>query len=252
MNIQEATYQYCIRLGDTSLVLAQRLSEWTGHGPFLEEDLALTNVSLDIFGRAKSLLEYAAKLEGKGRDEDQLAFMRNEREFRNALITEQPNGDYAKTMIRQAMIDAFDLLFYSELAKSSDETLAGIAQKTVKEVTYHKRHSFSWVKRFGNGTDESLNRLKQGFSEIWQYTGELFEMNNIDGVLIAAGIGVDLKKIQPAWEQEIKKLLSESQLNLPEGVYMQTGSRKGNHTEHLGHLLAEMQSVPRMYPDAKW
>lgn len=252
MNLQEALFHYCIRIGDTSLVLAQRLAEWTGHGPFLEEDLALTNVSLDIFGRTKALLEYAAKIEGKGRDEDQLAFMRGEREFRNALITEQPNGDYAKTMIRQALIDAFDLLFYTELAKSKDETLAGIAQKTIKEVTYHKRHSFSWVRRFGNGTEESMNRLKQGFSEIWPYTGELFEMNEIDEVVIAAGIGVDLNNIKPSWEKEVHALLAEARLIAPENIYMQTGSRKGYHTEHLGRLLAEMQSVPRMYPDAKW
>lgn len=252
MNSTEALYNYTLRLGDTSLILAQRLSEWTGHGPFLEEDLALTNVALDIFGRAKALLEYAAKLEGKGRDEDQLAFLRHDREFLNALITEQPNGDYAKTIIRQACIDAFDLLFYTELAKSSDATLAGIAQKTIKEVTYHKRHSFSWVRRFGNGTEESIERLKKGFAEIWPYTGELFEMNEVDALLISEGIAVDLAKLKPIWDCEIKALLDEAGLVAPENCFMQTGSRKGYHSEHLGHLLAEMQAVPRMYPEAKW
>src|SRR3954468_9488553 len=180
MTNSEALFNYTLRLGDTSLILAQRLSEWTGHGPFLEEDLALTNIALDIFGRAKSLLEYAAKVEGKGRTEDDLAFFRNDRGYYNALITEQPNGDYAKTVIRQAFIDCFDLLFYSELAKSKDETLAGIAQKSIKEITYHKRHSFSWVMRFGNGTEESQQRLQKGFDEIWEYTGELFEMDDVD------------------------------------------------------------------------
>jgi ring-1,2-phenylacetyl-CoA epoxidase subunit PaaC len=252
LNSTEALYNYTLRLGDTSLILAQRLSEWTGHGPFLEEDLALTNVALDIFGRAKALLEYAAKLEGKGRDEDQLAFLRHDREFLNALITEQPNGDYAKTIIRQACIDAFDLLFYTELAKSSDATLAGIAQKTIKEVTYHKRHSFSWVRRFGNGTEESIERLKKGFAEIWPYTGELFEMNEVDALLISEGIAVDLAKLKPIWDREIKALLDEAGLVAPENCFMQTGSRKGYHSEHLGHLLAEMQAVPRMYPEAKW
>lgn len=252
MNSQEALFNYTLRLGDTSLILAQRLSEWTGHGPFLEEDLALTNVALDIFGRANSLLEYAGKCEGKGRDADRLAFHRHDREFLNALITEQPNGDYARTIIRQAFVDAFDLLFYQQLSNSSDATLAGIAQKTVKEVTYHKRHSFSWVRRFGNGTEESMNRLKKGFEEIWPFTGELFEMNEVDELLIPAGIAVDLNKIRPQWEREIKTLLEESGLTAPENNFMQTGSRKGYHSEYLGHLLAEMQAVPRMYPDAKW
>src|SRR4051812_38401538 len=202
MEVQDALYKYTLRLGDTSLILAQRLSEWTGHGPFLEEDLALTNVALDIFGRAKSLLEYAAKIEGKGRTEDDLAFFRNDREYFNALITEQTNGDYAKTIIRQAFIDCFDLLFYTKLSKSADTTLAGIALKSIKEITYHKRHSFSWVMRFGNGTDESLTRLQKGFDETWEYTGELFEMTEIDEILIKEKVAVDLNELKPVWEKE--------------------------------------------------
>lgn len=252
MTTNDTLYNYTLRLGDTSLILAQRLSEWTGHGPFLEEDLALTNIALDIFGRAKNLLEYAAKLEGKGRTEDDIAFLRSDREFFNALITELPNGDYAKTIIRQAMIDCFDLLFYTELTKSKDETLAGIASKSVKEIAYHKRHSFNWVLRFGNGTEESAKRLQKGFDEIWGYTGELFEMNEVDETLIKQGIAVDLSKLKPVWEKEIFALLSEAHIVVPEGVYMQKGSRKGLHSEHLGHLLAEMQALPRMHPGAKW
>ncbi len=252
MNSNDTLFKYTLRLGDTSLILAQRLSEWTGHGPFLEEDLALTNITLDIFGRAKSLLLYAATVEGKGRTEDDLAFYRNEREFYNALITEQPNGDYAKTIIRQAFIDCFDLLFYGELMKSKDQTLAGIAAKSVKEISYHKRHSFSWVMRFGNGTEESLSRLQNGFDQIWPFTSELFEMNELDETLIKEGIAVDLSTLRPKWEKEIFELLKNANVTLPEGIYMQKGSRNGLHSEHLGYILAEMQSLPRMYPNAKW
>ncbi len=252
MTSQEALFNYTIRLGDTSLILAQRLAEWTGHGPFLEEDLALTNIALDIFGRAKSLLEYAAAVEGKGRTEDDLAFLRNDREFYNALLTEQPNGDYAKTMIRQAFIDCFDLLFYTELTKSKDQTLAGIAAKSVKEITYHKRHSFSWVARFGNGTEESMQRLQNGFNDVWEYTGELFEMNEVDELLIKEGIAVDLNALKPRWEKEIQELLVKANIKVPENVFMKKGSRRGLHTEHLSYILAEMQSLPRMHPGAKW
>lgn len=252
MDLKNALFNYNLRLGDTSLILAQRLSEWTGHGPFLEEDLALTNIALDIFGRAKSLLEYAARVEYAGRTEDDLAFFRNDREFYNALITEQPNGDYAKTIMRQAFIDCFDLLFYSELAKSKDSTMAGIAAKSIKEITYHKRHSFSWVNRFGNGTEESLKRLQQGFDELWPFTGELFEMNELDETLIKEGIAVDLARLKPLWDKEIHELLDKANIKVPEGAYMQKGSRNGIHSEYLGYILAEMQSLPRMHPDAKW
>lgn len=252
MTTNEALFNYTLRLGDTSLILAQRLSEWTGHGPFLEEDLALTNIALDIFGRAKSLLEYAGQVEGKGRSEDDLAFLRNDREFFNALITEQPNGDYAQTIIRQAFVDCFDLLFYTELAKSKDQTLAGIAAKSVKEISYHKRHSFSWVMRFGNGTEESMKRLKKGFSNTWEFTGELFEMTQVDQVLLKEGIAVDLEALKPIWEKEIFDLLGKANITVPENTFMQQGSRRGLHSEHLSYILAEMQSLPRMHPGAKW
>ncbi len=252
MNSQEALFNYTLRLGDTSLILAQRLTEWTGHGPFLEEDLALTNIALDILGRGKSLLEYAAQLEGKGRTDDDLAFFRNDREYFNALIVEQPNGDYAKTIVRQALIDCFDLLFYTALSKSKDHTLAGIAAKSIKEISYHKRHSFSWVNRFGNGTEESMSRLQKGFEEIWPFSGELFEMTEVDALLIKEGIAVDLNAIKPAWEKEINDLLAKANLAAPENIFMQKGSRQGLHTEHLSYILAEMQSLTRMHPGAKW
>ncbi len=250
--MQNHLFKYTLRLADTSLILAQRLSEWTGHGPFLEEDLALTNITLDIFGRAKALLEYAAKTENKNRSEDDLAFMRNEREFFNLLITEQPNGDYAKTILRQAFIDCFDLMFYTELAKSRDNTLAGIAAKSVKEISYHKRHSFSWVLRFGNGTEESKRRLQEGFDALWQFTGEMFEMNDTDEVLIKEGIAVNLAPLRARWDAEIHELLQKAGIKFPETVFMQKGSRQGLHSEHLGYILAEMQALPRMHPNATW
>jgi ring-1,2-phenylacetyl-CoA epoxidase subunit PaaC len=252
MEKQEALFRYALRLGDTGLILAQRLSEWTGHGPFLEEDLALTNIALDIFGRSKSLLEYAGKIEGKDRSEDDLAFHRNDREFYNLLITEQPNGDYAKTILRQSFVDCFDLLFYTALAGKKDETLAGISAKSVKEITYHKRHTFSWVRRFGNGTEESQRRLKEAFDDLWQYTGEFFEMNEVDQALLKENIAVDLKSLEPEWKKEITNLLAEANLQIPAETFMQTGSRKGVHSEHLGFVLAEMQALPRMHPEAKW
>jgi ring-1,2-phenylacetyl-CoA epoxidase subunit PaaC len=250
--MNEALFKYTLRLGDTSLILGQRLSEWTGHGPFLEEDLALTNIALDIIGRAKNLLEYAAQLEGKGRTEDDLAFLRSDREYFNALITEQPNGDYARTIMRQALIDCFDLMFYTELSRSKDQTLAGIAAKSIKEISYHKRHSFSWVIRFGNGTEESMSRLQKGLNEIWAYTGELFEMTEVDEALLKEGYAADLSALKPAWEKEIRELAVQANLSIPESPFMQTGSRKGLHSEHLSYILAEMQSLPRMHPGATW
>ncbi len=250
--MNEALFNYILRIGDTNLILGQRLSEWTGHGPFLEEDLALTNIALDITGAAKSFLEYAAKIEDKGRTEDDLAFLRNDRQFFNAQITELPNGDYARTIARQVLVDCFDYYFYQELSKSKDETLAGIAQKSLKEVTYHLRHTSAWLERFGDGTEESHNKVQLALNELWQYTNELFEMNEVDELLIKEGIAVDLNLVKTKWEKHISELAAKSTLTIPQNVFMQTGSRKGIHTEHLAFILAEMQALPRMYPDAKW
>jgi ring-1,2-phenylacetyl-CoA epoxidase subunit PaaC len=250
--MNEALFKYILRIGDTNLILGQRLSEWTGHGPFLEEDLALTNITLDITGAAKSFLEYAAKVEDKGRTEDDLAFLRNDRQFFNAQITELPNGDYARTIARQVLVDCFDYYFYQELSKSKDETLAGIAQKSLKEVTYHLRHTSAWLERFGDGTEESHNKVQLALNELWQYTNELFEMNEVDELLIKEGIAVDLNLVKMKWEKHISELVEKSTLTIPQNVFMQTGSRKGIHTEHLAFILAEMQALPRMYPDAKW
>jgi ring-1,2-phenylacetyl-CoA epoxidase subunit PaaC len=250
--MNESLFKYTLRLADNALVLGQRLSEWTGHGPFLEEDLALTNIALDTYGTATSLLEYAAKIENKERNADALAFRRNEREFANVLLVEQLNGDYAKTILRQAFIDAFNNLLYPELSKSKDETLAGIAQKAVKEVRYHWRHSSSWVVRFGDGTEESHKRIQDALNELWRFTGELFEMDEVEETLVKQGIAVDTKAFKANWEKQIDELLEKATLKKPEAAFMQTGGRKGIHTEHLGYMLSEMQTLPRMLPDAKW
>ncbi len=252
MTKNEALFKYLLRLGDTSLILAQRNGEWCGHGPFLEEDLALTNIALDLLGQSNSFLQYAANIEGKGRTEDDLAFHRTEREFYNTLIAEQSNGDYAKTILRQFLCDAFDFYFYTELAKSKDETLAAISAKSIKEITYHLRHSSSWVERLGNGTEESHARMENAMNELWRFTGEMFEMNEVDAVLIKEGIAVDLNSIKIKWESKVKEILERATLKIPANAFMQRGSRDAKHTEHLGFILAEMQSLPRALPDAKW
>ena len=252
MTKQEALFKYCLRLGDTSLILAQRSGEWTGHGPFLEEDLALTNIGLDLIGQANSLLNYAAQIEGKGRTEDDLAFHRTEREYYNTLLSEQSNGDYAKTILRQFLCDTFDYYFYTELVKSKDTTLSAIAAKSIKEITYHLRHTASWVERFGDGTEESHNRIQKALDELWRFTGEMFEMNEVDSILIKEGIAVDLNGIKSNWESKVKEVFEKATLKIPANSFMQRGSRDAKHTEHLGYILAEMQSLPRSLPDAKW
>lgn len=249
---QETLFNYCLRLADTSLILAQRNAEWCGHGPFLEEDLALTNISLDLLGQANSIYQYAGQVEGKGRTEDDLAYHRSEREFLNTLMVEQSNGDYAKTILRQFLCDAFDFYFYSGLMKSKDATLSAIAAKSLKEITYHLRHSSSWIERLGDGTEESHKRMQDALNELWRFTGEMFEMNEVDAVLIKERIGVDLNAVKTKWESKVKEVLERATLKIPANAFMQRGSRDGKHTEHLGYILAEMQSLPRALPDAKW
>lgn len=252
MNKQDALFKYLLRLGDTSLILAQRNGEWCGHGPFLEEDLALTNIALDLIGQSNSLLNYAAQVESKGKTEDDLAYHRSEREYYNTLISEQPNGDYANTILRQFLCDAFDFYLYSGLVKSKDTTLAAIAAKSIKEITYHLRHTSSWVERLGDGTEESHNRMQDALNELWRFTGEMFEMNEVDAVLIKEGIAVDLSSVKNEWESKVKEVLERATLNIPANAFMQRGSRDAKHTEHLGYILAEMQFLPRAFPDAKW
>lgn len=252
MSTQDALFKYTLRLGDNALILGHRLSEWCSKGPFLEEDIALSNIALDHVGRANALLTYAAQVEGKGRTEDDLAYKRMERHFYNNLISELPNGDFAYTIVRQLAVSTFELFYFDALSKSKDATIAGIAAKTLKEVKYHYKHSSDWTVRLGDGTEESHQRMQKALSEIWPFTGELFEMDETDQVLIKEGIAVDLNEIKIKWEKQVDEVLAEATLEKPAHTFNQTGSRKGLHTEHLGFILAELQYLQRAYPDARW
>lgn len=253
MSDKEALFEYLIRLGDNSLILSQRLGEWCGHGPLLEQDIALTNVALDLVGQARIILSYAGEVEGNGRSEDDLAFFRDEKEFRNNLLVEQPNSDFGATILRQYLFDVFQFYLYSSLSKSRDERLKAFAEKSLKEVTYHKKHSADWVLRLGDGTEESHQRMQSALDELWVYTDELFEMDEVDQILIEKGIAANPEEIRASWDKDVQSILTEASLSIPDTMgYMATGSRKGHHTEYLGYILAEMQIVPRSMPDAKW
>ena len=252
MTLQEAKFEYLLRLGDSSLIIGHRLSEWCGHGPILEEDIALINIALDFVGNATSILGYAGQVEGKGRTEDDLAFMRGEREFRNLLITEQPNGDFANTIARQFLFDTYMFFLYEELKSSKDETIAAIAVKSHKEITYHLRHTSEWMLRLGDGTAESHERLQNGLNDLWMFTSEMFDMDEVDTLLMKEGIAPDLNKVKANWEKRVHEVLAEATLEIPTTTFKQKGSKEGKHSEHLGFLLAEMQYVHRAYPGAKW
>ncbi len=250
--IENAKFEYLLRLGDSSLIIGHRLSEWCGHGPVLEEDIALTNIALDFVGNATAILTYAAMTEGKGRTEDDLAFMRGEREFRNLLITEQPNGDYAFTIARQFIYDTYTFFLYQELMKSKDETIAALAAKSHKEITYHLRHRSEWMLRLGDGTTESHHRLQTALNELWMFTSDMFDMDEVDTLLIKEGIAPDLNKVKTDWENRVTEVITQATLTVPNTPFKQKGSREGKHSEHLGFLLAEMQYVHRAFPGAKW
>ena len=243
--------QYTLRIADSSLILGQRMSEWCSKGPTLEEDIALSNIALDLFGQANGFYEYAAKLDGK-KSTDDLAFLRNEREFFNHQMVELENGHFGDTIVRNFLHDAFNFLFYAELAKSKDETLAALAAKSIKEVKYHLRHTSNWLIRLGDGTEKSNAKVQESLDNIWQFTGELFEMDEVDKELLNLGIGVDNSALKSEWDNIVNKTLKKAKLSRPEDGYMATGGKKGMHTEYLGFLLAEMQFLQRAYPNAKW
>ena len=249
---KDLLYQYVLALGDDALILGQRLSQWAYKGPFLEEDIALSNISLDMFGRANLLLEYAASIKGNNATADELAFKRNEREFSNHILCEQPNGNFADTMVRQFFLDAFYKLFLQKLTNSKDEQLSAIAQKSIKETTYHLRHSSKWIIRLGDGTAESHAKVQSAIDNLWMFTNELFEINEIDKEMVKEKIGVDCSSIKAEWDKIIDDVLVEATLRRPENIHMTSGGREGIHTEHLGHLLSDMQYLQRAYPDAKW
>ena len=243
--------KYILRIADTTLILSQRLSEWCSKGPSLEEDIALSNISLDLLGQANGLLEYVSKL-NEEISPDEYAFKRDEREFYNFQICEIENGHFGDTIIRQFLIDVYFKLYYQELEKSKDETLSALATKSLKEVSYHLRHSSNWVIRLGDGTQESKDKIQKSLNNIWKYTGEFFEMDELDEKMLKEKIGVNNKNLKKDWNKLVDETLNKAKLKKPEDGYMMTGSRKGIHTEMLGKILSEMQYLPRAYPDAKW
>lgn len=239
-------------LADSSLILAQRLSELTGHGPSLEVDMGLTNIALDLFGQVRSYYQYAAKELGNGKTEDDLAFLRTEREFRSVLLAEQPNTDFAFTITRQFLYDHFHFLMLQKLQHSEDGTLAAIARKSIKEVTYHREYTSDWIKRLGDGTQESHERIQKAINEFWGYTDELFHKTSADVNMIEEGIGVDFEEFKEEYYKNVKAVLEEATLEIPESKYFQKGGKIGVHTEHMGHLLTEMQYMQRTYPGMEW
>lgn len=252
MTKQEALFQFLLRKADDSLVLGHRLSEWCGHGPVLEEDIALTNIALDLIGQATELYKYAAEVEGKGNTEDDLAFLRIESDYKNVLLVEQPNGDFGKTIVRQFLFDHFEVLLYEELKKSSDEHLAAIAEKTLMEVKYHLKHSSEWLIRLGDGTEESHERTQKAMNELARFVDELFYQDEVDELLVKEGIIPDISTFKDKYMQNINSIIDEATLTLPSTSWRFAVGRQGSHTEHLGYLLAELQYMQRTYPNMKW
>ncbi len=238
-------FNAALHLGDNALILGHRISEWCGHGPVLEQDIAMTNIALDLIGQAKMYFDYAAELEAKGHDHDYFAFKRDVLDFKNLLITEIPNGDFADTIARQFYFDHWHFLLLTELSKSDDPRLKEIAQKSLKEVTYHKRWSSEWVVRLGDGTDESKEKIQRAIDDIWFYTGEAFKPVEYEKDILP-------ENLKEAWMISVKLVLEEATLEMPLDEFMQEGGKTGIHTEHLGFILAEMQFLPRAYPDATW
>lgn len=245
-------FAYLLRLGDDNLILSQRLSEWISQAPDLEEDIALGNIALDHLGVARNLLTHAGEVEGEGRDEDDLAMKRTEREYLNLIMCEQPNRDFAHTMARALFVDAWQVPLWEALSFSSDPTLAGIAQKALKEARYHLRHSSTWVIRLGDGTEESHRRMQAAVDRLWRHTGEMFLADEVDEAMTDARIGVEPSRLRPAWDAAVDEVLAEAALERPGDEYQRTGGRHGFHGEELGHLLAEMQWMQRTYPEMSW
>lgn len=238
---------YTLHLADTNLVLAQRNAEYCGHGPILEQDIAITNISLDLLGQARNFYQYAAQLKGGDATEDSLAYLRTEREFKNCLLVEQPNGDWGQTILRQFFFSAYQYLLYEKLQHSNDQQHAAIAAKAIKEVTYHLRWSGEWVIRLGDGTNESHARMVKAIDELWRYTGEMFMPAQYE---IEAGI--DVSSLKDDWMKKVTEVFEEATLAVPEKAFMQSGGKKGIHTEHLGYILTELQYLQRTYPGAEW
>ena len=245
-------FRYVLRLGDLSLVLGQRLGEWVGHSPALEEDLGLANIALDMIGQARLLLSYAGEVEGRGRGEDEIAFLREHGDYLNAILVEQPNGDFGQTIVRQVLIDVFQLELYERMTSSTDERLAAIAAKSVKEIRYHLRYSSDWLVRLGDGTTESHARVQAALEVLWPYTVELFAEDDLDRAMADQGVAPRLSEVQATWSNRIDEILAEATLQRPRDRPHSWHGKRGQHSEHLGYLLAEMQHLQRTYPGARW
>ena len=252
MTTKEALYNYTLRMGDDSLILGQRLSELCGHGPILEEDIALTNISLDLIGQATLLLDYAGELDKDSRNKDQLAFLRIEKQYVNILLVEQPNGHFGDTILRQFLFDAYRTALLERLSTSKDKRLAGIAEKSLKETKYHLKHSSEWVIRLGDGTEESHLRIQNSLDKLFRYAHELFYENEVDNLLIKEGIVPTAQGIYPVWEKTVNDVLEAATLSLPKNNWKFQGGREGRHSEHMGYLLADMQYMQRTYPNMEW
>lgn len=250
--MKENLYKYILEIADNSLILGQRLGELCGHGPNLETDIACTNIALDLLGQVRSYYQYAAKIADDGRSEDDIAMLRKEREYTNVLLVEQPNTDFAYTIGRQFLFDVYHHEFLKNLQTSTDLTLSAIASKCIKEVSYHKRFSSDWVKRLGDGTDESKKKMQNAINDLWVYTNELFEITESSQEMISNGVGVDVSQLKDDYYNKVSELLEEATLTIPETKYFQKGGKQGVHTEHMGYLLADLQYMQRTYPNMQW
>ena len=244
--------QYIFSIADNSLILGQRLGELCGHGPSLETDIAMTNISLDLFGQVRSYYQYAAKLLGDDATEDTIAFLRKEREYKNALLVEQPNRDFAFSIARQFLFDVYHLLLLEELQNSSDATLSAIAKKSIKEVSYHTRFSSDWIRRLGDGTEESHNRIQTAINDLWVFTEELFLQTEAEIAMVSEGIGVDVSQLKDSFHKKVSDILEESTLQTPTIEYFQKGGKNGIHSEHMGYILTDLQYMQRTYPNMSW
>lgn len=245
-------YNYILTIADNSLILGQRMGELCGHGPSLETDIACTNISLDLLGQVRSYYQYAAKIAGDGRTEDDIAMLRPEREYVNVLLVEQPNTDFAYTMARHFLFDVFHFLFLKQLEKSKDLTLAAIATKSLKEVAYHQRFSSDWIKRLGDGTEESHRKMQAAIDDLWMYTNELFSPTEVESTMAEQGIGVDIAALKEEYYSAVGNILEEATLKVPESKYFHKGGKQGIHTEHMGYILAELQYMQRAFPGREW
>ena len=243
----KATLDYILHLADNALILGQRNAEWCGHGPVLEQDIAISNISLDLIGQARSFYQYAAELKGSGTTEDYLAYLRDERQFRNILLVEQPKGDWAFTTLRQFLFSSYQQLLFQKLTTHTDERVAAIAEKTLKEVNYHVRWSSEWVIRLGDGTEESRSRILSALESIWTFTGEMFMPESFETTS-----GIVVAELETSWKEKIKTSFAEANIDVPENTFMRSGGKKGIHSEHLGFILAEMQYLQRSYPGCEW